>query len=204
MPCALHFIFWLYIHHMTISQARAILIKCESDLRSLVAGAATAGDYDAVLKLTSWARAVANLAGIPEASTGALPSEETKGHRRKRAEKATYPRFARRGDSLVKIGWSKREKAEYEHKALLDDVGLLADVISKAGADGRIFQIGPLLPCPRPGDDSYIPDYQVYLVIAWWRAIGLLEQHGRQGYSIPKPAEFISSVEHASNDLIET
>lgn len=205
IQCALHSIFYLYIHNMTIAQARAILIKCESDLRSLVAGAATSGDYDTVLKLTSWARAVANLAGIPEAAPGApaLP-EATKGNRKKKADIAAYPRFARRGGSLVKIGWSKSEKAEYEHKAPLEDVGLLVDVISKAGADGRIFQVGPLLPCPRPGGDSYMPDYQVYLVIAWWRAIGLLEQHGRQGYSIPKPAEFISAVEHASNDLIET
>ncbi|WP_242101570.1 hypothetical protein [Lysobacter sp. M2-1] len=114
-----------------------------------------------------------------------------------------YPRFERHGDNLVKVGWSKREKAEYEHKAPLRAVVMVADAVRKKGVDGRIFQISALLPYTGPDGETTVPDYQVYLIVAWWRAIGLLEQHGRKGYSIPKPKDFATNVEHACNDLID-
>ena len=184
---------------MTLAKGQAALAKCESELRALLAQAASSGDYDAVIKLTSWARTVAGLKG------GALTSvsEGSKTALKRKAAGTTYPRFERRGDSLVKIGWSKREKAEYEHRAPLGAVALVADKVRKKGADGRIFQISGLLPCESADGETIVPDYQVYLVVAWWRELGLLEQHGRQGYSLPKPSEFAKSVERASTELIE-
>lgn len=183
---------------MTLAKGHAALAKCESELRALLAHAASAGEYDAVIKLTSWARTVAGLIG------GALPSV-TEGSKAasKRKVGTAYPRFERRGESLVKIGWSKREKAEYEHKAPMGAVALVADKVQKKGADGRIFQISGLLPCESTDGEVIVPDYQVYLVVAWWREIGLLEQHGRQGYSLPNPSEFAKSVERASTGLIK-
>lgn len=185
---------------MFVIKAQAALAKCESELRSLLGQAANAGDYDAVLKLTSWAKAVAALVGASSPPASLLDKVTTK----KRALATKYPRFGRRGDSLVKVGWSKREKAEYEHKAPLRAVAVVADVVKKKGADGRIFQINALLPCFGPDGETIVADYQVYLIVAWWKTVGLLEQHGRQGYSIPKPSNFASDVEHACNDLIET
>lgn len=185
---------------MSTARARALLTKCEADLRSLLAIAANEGDYDAVLKLTSWARTVASLIG-PSQTTPPDGSGEPKLPRRKKIDARSYPRFARRGDNLVKIGWSKKEKAEYEHKAPMSAVTALVAAIKKAGADGRIFQVGTLLPCQ--GDSGDVPDYQVYLIVAWLRAVGLLDQHGRQGYSVPNIAQFSSAVDHACNDLNE-
>jgi len=185
---------------MPVIKAQAALAKCESELRTLLGQAASAGDYDSVLKLTSWARTVAALAGVSPPP----PPLPTKSPTRKKALVTNYPRFERRGDSLVKIGWSKREKAEYEHKAPLRAVAMVADEVMKKGAEGRIFQISALPPCLAPDGETIVPDYQVYLIVAWWRAKGLLEQHGRQGYSIPKPNDFASAVEHACNDLIGT
>lgn len=183
---------------MTLSKGQAALAKCESELRSLLAQAASSGDYDAVIQLTSWARTVGGLMG------GTLPSiaDEPRAAPKRKSVGSTYPRFERRGDNLVKIGWSKRERAEYEHKAPLGSVALVADKVRKKGADGRIFQISGLLPCESTDGETIVPDYQVYLVVAWWRELGLLEQHGRQGYSLPKPSEFAKSVERASTELI--
>jgi hypothetical protein len=184
---------------MIVAKGQTALAKCESELRALLAQAASSGDYDAVIKLTSWARAIAGLmSGTPTSVT-----EGSKAAPKRKASGTAYPRFERRGDSLVKIGWSKREKTEYEHKAPMGAVALVADKVRKKGADGRIFQISGLLPCESTDGETIVPDYQVYLVVAWWRELGLLEQHGRQGYSLPKPSDFAKSVEQASTQLIQ-
>jgi hypothetical protein len=79
---------------------------------------------------------------------------------------------------------------------------VLAHAAAEAGKDGRIFQINRLLPLSQP-DGNEIPDYQVYLVIAWWRSAGLLDQHGRQGYSISNPNQLNQAVESAWTKLPE-
>jgi len=164
------------------AKAVKILAKCETELRSLVASAADSGDYDAILRITSWAKQVSAMAAaVPDTSIERPVSGRSA---KKSATCRSYPRFARRGDQLVKFGWSKREKNEYEHKAPRQVPLNLARVAATAGKDGRIFQVNALLPLSDPTDGGEIPDYQVYLVIAWWRSIGLLDQHGRQGYSI--------------------
>lgn len=185
---------------MTISKAQAALARCESELRTLLAQAASSGDYDSLLTLTSWARTVAALGGEGAASA----TDAGKSPHRRKARATSYPRFERRGDHLVKIGWSKREKAEYEHKAPLESVNIVASAVKKKGSDGRIFQISGLLPCVGPDGETVVPDYQVYLIVAWWRDLGLLDQHGRQGYSIPQPDAFPARLDHACNELIET
>lgn len=186
---------------MSIERAIKILAKCEADLRSLVSNAADNGDYDAVLRITSWAKQLSAMA------TGMANRPATKEGGTRRSRKSVvfgaYPRFARRGDQLVKIGWSKREKSEYEHKAPLEAVLVLARATTESGKDGRIFQINGLLQLSDPKDGSEIPDYQVYLVIAWWRSAGLLDQHGRQGYSISNPSQLHQAVESAWAKLPE-
>lgn len=184
---------------MNVLKGQAVLAKCESELRDLLAQAASSGDYDTVIKLTFWAKAVGGLAGggLTSDSKAAKPALKRKG------AGPTYPRFERRGDSLLKVGWSKRERAEYEHKAPWTAVAVVAEKVQRKAADGRIFQISGLLPCESVDGEYNVPDYQVYLVIAWWRELGLLEQHGRQGYSLPKPSDFAKNVERASAELIE-
>ncbi len=44
------------------------------------------------------------------------------------------------------------------------------------------------LPLKDPADGTEIPTYQVYLCLAWLRQAKLVEQHGRQGYSLPSSA----------------
>lgn len=176
---------------------------CETELRSLLAAAADAGDYEVVLQLTSWAQQLAALASSAEA--GASPQKTaivTPYSSAKRAAKGKdYPRFGRRGESLVKIGWSKREKTEYEHKAPKRAVDLLVNALVRTGTNGRIFQANDILPLADPDEGSEIPAYQVYLTLAWLRSLGLVDQHGRQGYSITKSKELVANVDGAWHSL---
>lgn len=185
---------------MSTAKAIKILAKCEGELRALVSTSASNGDYDAVLRITSWAKQISAFS-----SGGAIAAAERRPAntgQRKLANRADYPRFARRGDQLVKIGWSKREKREYEHKAPRQAAMLLAKTAADVGRDGRIFQVNALLPL-LDGDGSEIPDYQIYVVVAWWRSAGLLDQHGRQGYSIPEASRLSQAVESAWGRLAE-
>lgn len=181
-----------------MTKAVKVLAKCEADLRTLVASAADSGDYDAVLRITAWAKQIAVMSGDRPVS-----APEKRSVAEGKATRPIYPRFVRRGDQLVKIGWSKREKSEYEHKAPRKAALVLAKAAAEAGKDGRIFQINALLPLSDPKDGTEIPDYQVYLVIAWWRSAGLLDQHGRQGYSIPNTSQLHQAVESAWTKLLE-
>lgn len=184
-----------------MAKAVKALAKCEADLRALVASAADSGDYDAVLRITSWAKQISSMSGgAPTSVPEKRPATEGT---KKATPRPAYPRFVRRADQLIKIGWSKREKSEYEHKAPRLMALALARAAAEAGKDGRIFQINALLPLSDPKDGSEIPDYQVYLVIAWWRSAGLLDQHGRQGYSISNASQLHQAVESAWAKLLE-
>lgn len=183
---------------MALNKALKVLAKCEADLRTIVTSAADNGDYDAVLRITSWAKQISLMLGNAQP-----PSTERKSKPEipKKVIAPAYPRFARRGGQLIKIGWSKSDKSEYEHKAPHHVAQLLAKLVAETGKDGRIFQLGALMPLRDPTGGTDLPDYQVYVVIAWWRSIGLLDQHGRQGYSIPDPNQLLQAVESAWTKL---
>lgn len=178
--------------------------QCETELRSLLAAAADAGEYEVVLKLTSWAQQLAALAAssVDGSSSARKPASVTPSSSAKRAAKGKdYPHFGRRGESLLKVGWSKREKKEYEHKAPKRAVDLLVSALVRIGTNGRIFQANDILPLADPDEGNEIPAYQVYLTLAWLRSLGLVDQHGRQGYSITKPKELVATVEGAWHSL---
>lgn len=116
--------------------------------------------------------------------------------------RAAYPRFHRRGDQLIRIAWSKRGKKEYSHKAPYAALQALATAIAELGKDGRVFTTDHLLPITS-GDGAEVPDYQSYVGIAFLKEMALIDQHGRQGYTIPRPAEFGKSVAAAWHKLPE-
>lgn len=128
-----------------------------------------------------WATAAA--VSAPAAVTRHARAGRHKKARRGKATKEVYPQFVREGDSLVKIGWSKSEGKTYEHKAPKSVLRALLQALGRVGAGGERFTVEALLPLKDSGSD--IPDYQTYLVLAWLRSIGLVIQHGRQGYSLP-------------------
>ena len=90
-----------------------------------------------------------------------------------------YPRFARDGDRLVKIGWSKKEGMEYEHRAPRTAVRGVASTLRSTGE--REFSMDDLLPITDQ-DGEEIPSYQAYLVLAWFRSWGAVQKASRGGY----------------------
>lgn len=202
-----------------------VLQDCEERLRELVSEAAACGKYDAVVRLTEWARIIAALAsGTPlpgseaaihtVAGNGASAAEPNrsvtgsvrrdrgvrKGQRKKKSRRAAYPRFARLKNELVKIGWSKKAKKEYQHKATRQIVDILVERLHQVGATGELFTTEELFPLQ---DESHsdIPAYQAYLCLAWLRNQNLVEQVGRQGYRLIERAGLKETVAHRWDEL---
>ena len=150
----------------------------------------------------------AEAAAIVRTGNGRSPASATKRtqlkQRRKGGAKTSsrtipqataYPRFLRDGNHLIKIGWSKKEKAQYEHKAPKAVLHLLLASLIAAGREGHRFTTDDVLPLREASDGAEVPSYQAYLCLAWLRSEGLIEQHGRQGYSLPNPDLLTASLE---------
>ena len=93
-----------------------------------------------------------------------------------------YPAFYRDGDTLVKIGWSKSQNGEYEHRAPRRAAEALVDAVA-AGDNGELFGMDAVLPL-RDAAGGDLPSYQVYLALAWLRAENAVQRHGRDGYTL--------------------
>lgn len=104
-----------------------------------------------------------------------------------------YPRFEREGDKLVKIGWSKKDRREYEHRAPRDAVFGLAERLSTTVKPGSVFTMDAEMPF-RDASGAEMPSYQAYLALAWLREIGMVEQRGKDGYSLTNGHLDLSSV----------
>ncbi len=115
----------------------------------------------------------------------------------RRATERAYPKFVRDGDVLVKIGWSKKGRTEYEHRAPRIVIDQIVGAIAKLGANGVRFSVEQLLPLLGASDGEGTPNYQTYLCIAWLREQALLEQRGRQGYSSANTARLKHLVDEA-------
>jgi hypothetical protein len=134
-------------------------------------------------------RHAAARARAPAAITGKAKAGRRKRPRRSKTARSEYPKFVREGDSLVKIGWSRREGKPYEHKAPRGVLWSLVQALIRVGSGGERFTVEGILPLKDAADKSDIPDYQTYLTLAWLRSLGLITQHGRQGYSLPNSEE---------------
>jgi hypothetical protein len=188
-------------------QAAEFLQKTETRLRDLVAKAAAEGDYASVMQITSWAKALrellekkdgANANGVDITfrnghSTAAAEAKRARPSSGKQ-ERRDYPRFFRRGEDLVRVAWSRRAKSEYQHKTSENILKVVAENIASVGREGRVFSTEEILPV-RDRDGSEVPAYQTYVCIALLKMTGVLDQHGRQGYSIVPADDFIEVVD---------
>jgi hypothetical protein len=206
-----------------IEKAAHLLHDCEQSLRKLLADAAGQGDYAAVLKITDWAKALSALVaeGRSIQQPGSAPPRNASGTaahrpaappvpasvglaRQTRPPPGEYPRFFRRGDELVKVGWSKKDRREYAHRAPRCAVDAVAAVVRVVGARRKLFNGDALLPLKDPADGSVIPGYQAYVALAWLTQLGVLKQHGRRGgYSLTADKQIESAVTAAWQELVE-
>jgi hypothetical protein len=208
----------------SLSQAIEVVRRAEGDLRQLLLHAAEQADYDTTRVLAEWARQLKELAqqggtaaprpgtfAAPSAQTGASADQEavvTTDHKRTVAGnlKATeargrtkpnrdYPKFLRDGEDLLKMGWSKREKKVYRHKAPHRVVLLVSQALQRAGQNGHRFIMEKILPIRDPENDTDVPAYQAYLSLAWFRKEKLIVQHGRKGYSLGPNVKLMDMLE---------
>jgi hypothetical protein len=198
---------------MKWKESLLLLETCEQGLRKLLADAAGTGDYVAVSRIADLAKAVAALAAeghsaqptitaasvtppkIGSARPGGQMGMPTAGERRSRSSSDTYPKFFRRGDELVKVGWSKNDRKEYNHRAPRGVVDAVAAAIKQIGAKGRLFTGDEMLPLKDLTRGKSIPDYQAYVALAWLKDLGVVEQHGRRaGYSLVEEAPISGTI----------
>jgi hypothetical protein len=200
-----------------LTRAITIIHEAESRLKDLLADAARNGDYPTVVRLAAWARTIHELGNTPNVSASTVVadhppikatsqlhkrgSEHSKSGQALRSKESEYPRFFRRKDELIRMAWSKREKKEYQHKAPYSVLRTLASAMMERGAGGRVFSTDELLPVRGPADGSEVPTYQAYVGIALLKQTGLIDQHGRRGYSIPRLTEFENAVENVWKQL---
>jgi len=182
-----------------IANAARIVGEAENSLKKLLTDTAAGGDYSLVVQLAGWAHNLSDLqmeilkAAPPDTSLridAHTPDKEqlrtplSVAVPRKTRRAGEYPKFCRDGDALVKIGWSKGQKSEYEHKAPLAVLTDVVAALSSAAARKNRFAMETIIPLKSCRDGGEIPSYQVYLCLAWLRSEDLVIQHGRQGYSI--------------------
>jgi hypothetical protein len=206
---AVCFVFTIFRDMSITERAFAVLRQAEAGLRTLLSEAAASGDYATIVRIAAWARAVSELSkdGASEAPTPPAtahhdpqnrtprkPPEPSSGRPTRRNAKGSYPRFYRQGDQLVRVAWSKRGKAEYQHKAPYMVLKAVTAAMAKKAQDGRIFSTDQLLPI-QDNDGADVPSYQAYVGISLLKETGLIDQHGRQGYSIPRLTEFKDAIE---------
>lgn len=202
-----------------MQRAIQTLIDTEAALKRLIGEAADSGDYSSVETLARWAGKVEAIHSEekpriqqhepPEVAPSAAPdvaslttvskrkvAPKTSRHSKRRA----YPKFAKSGDVLFKIGWSKSSKSEYQHKSPRMVAKILADSLVHHARSGAIVSMDDVLPL-KAHDDSDIPDYQVYVSLAWLRYIGVVKQNGRQGYTVETPDELLQQIDTAWSTL---
>jgi hypothetical protein len=135
-------------------------------------------------------------ADVPVAQPPAIRGET---HSRKTAG-SSYPRFKREGETLVKIGWSKSDRATYEHRSPRDVVARLVAAIKRVAVQDERFTTEDIMPL-HDDQGAELPSYQSYLCLAWLVVAGVLDKHGRQGYTVSAGADLDAAVESAWQQL---
>jgi hypothetical protein len=173
-------------------EAYKAVFEAEETLRSVAEVALAARAYAEVARVVALAdglRALVQREEAPAEEDMRPPAPPSRRTHRARPQPATprsraprgYPRFERDGDKLVKIGWSKKGRKEYEHRAPRAAVLAFADRVGVKTLKDETFAIEELLPV-RGAAGEELPSYQVYLALAWLQQAGAIEKRGRDGY----------------------
>lgn len=190
-------------------EVERVVQACTSQLKGLTEAALADGDFDSVIYVSTVLKRLSNLPLGPatdleargtvhadtRASEGDNPSppvQQSHDAKVKPRTKNAYPRFRRDGSYLVKVGWSKKSRQEYEHRALADVVLAIAAGLDDRAIEGRTVSADELAPATADGQE--IPSYQLYLALAWLRSERLLNRIGRKGYTSAAPGELAAKA----------
>jgi hypothetical protein len=185
-----------------IAKGLTIINQAEESLRQLLKTSIELARYEELAVLARWAEQLADIPnGRKEVSStiGTVQSVGPSGKRRTNPpptsvagrkqgvgskRKRKYPVFERAGENLVKIGWSKATKEEYQHRSPKNVAMALLEKMRRLSHELELLTMDEVLPIRLGDDDRDVPPYQSYLCLAWLRSIGAVKQHGRQGYSV--------------------
>jgi hypothetical protein len=175
-------------------QVGTVLRRAEDKLAALMREALEARAYDDVAAIAAISRRLHEIVDEASSTTSgpaaadsrppsSSPRVATTPRKRpeRRLRKGAYPRFMRDGDRLVKVGWSKKEQAEYQHKAPRQAVDALMTALGGLGSNE--FSMDALLPIVNEKGEE-VPSYQAYLALAWLRSWGGVRRESRGAYSV--------------------
>lgn len=190
-----------------LSRVQAIAEEAlgEKDYAGLEKVAFIAGQLEAVLTgcLTTKTQISSPAKVASEASRFPSPRSKrkavSKGNNRK--EPAGEPTFYRGDNELIKIGSSKTGDGTYEHRAPYEVVERLVSQLGGARSSEELVRMDDVMAGLGKVSGREVPSYQAYLCLAWMRSEGLVEQHGRRGYTVPDPTGLQDAVEQTFKAL---
>jgi len=176
-----------------IEKIEAVLTKAENELQEVIVEAAKAGDYRGVDAGRAAAVEICNLKAriLKPSSKGELKSESNVSRTKKRVGtkrhvRGKYPKFEIKNDTLVRIGWSKKERREYTHKVTKRVFYEAVEVMGRLAKGGAgPFTAEQIIEHINSMESETIPSYQVYVVLGLLRQTNCIKQVGREGYDIP-------------------
>jgi hypothetical protein len=178
----------------------SVLRDAEKRLRAMSADLINAGQYEESTEVIGWARRLAKLIASSTSDEPKLGSSlrhelRTKSRNPSKTIRKDEPRFIHIGGFLTRVSWSKRDGREYEHRISTQSLRAVANALIRACKDGRIATTKQIAQELRV--DTRIPDYQIYVALGFLLHAELVDQHGRRGYSIPKPDTFLYDADVA-------
>jgi len=182
-----------------------VLKNAESELQKVISAAAEQGDYKKIDVARMYAVQLKEMQAdliqdsIEEKSNRMTTSNigvETKGEvvtLKGKSKKNIYPKYKIDHNSLVRIGWSKKDKREYSHKVSKDIYDQTIETIEKLTKTSKgPFAAEAIIDNINKESQSTIPAYQVYVVIGFLKDKDCIKQIGREGYSIPNDIKILS------------
>lgn len=175
------------------------MAKAEEDLQDLIKRGLEAKAYAEIAAVAALAESMSSiLSGTASmrVGTNGHPAERStaRGDRKVAARrqathaapprlrvKLDYPQFEREGDRLIKIGWSKKDRRTYEHRAPRPIVMSVVSRLASGVIPGRVFTMDKLQPF-QDDHGQEVPAYQAYLVLKWLQKIGAVTKRGKDGY----------------------
>lgn len=163
-----------YVDVAEIAHMAAVVAK----LRGETTSAPTSSDAAPAASAT--VASDSRMTGISVAYASAPTDDSQSRDARVAKGREVYPRFEREADRLIKIGWSKKDRRAYEHRAPKSVIGIVGKALSSK-RPGKVFTMDQFLPF-KDSSGAEIPSYQAYLVLAWLRDLRIVQRRGKEGY----------------------
>jgi hypothetical protein len=175
------------------SKLSKILKSAEKAVLEILSESAVARDYGAIDRSREIAEKIRGLnkglikgIGADEQVAGGNRRQPPKAKRTRKArtaKKREYPKFELNDGSLTKLGWSKKKNDTYVHRVPSSTVNLVFQALKEFGGDPdpvsseRIINFELL--------KEKVPNYQVYIVLAFLKDRKVIASVGRDGFKIP-------------------